>query len=135
MRLGGVRYMLGEDQPDGALLRADEVRGPEEGGVTTRRGGPMSDPLIVEMVKSSAAAFNDFVAAMDELQNTLAAKDDELRRLIEAINQPDPYETVRLLLSIARSGAMRCVRPLTPEPWRVVRPETIQRCAELTGVR
>ena len=94
----------------------------------------MSDPLIVEMVKSSAAAFNDFVAAMDELQNTLAAKDDDLRRLIEAINQPDPYETVRLLLSIARSGAMTCVRPLTPEPWRVVRRETIQRCAQLTGV-
>ena len=94
----------------------------------------MSDPLIVEMVRSSAAAYRDFEAAMDELRNTLAMGDDELRRRIEAINRPDPYESVRLLLSAARAGVLTCVRPITPEPWRIVRPETIRRCAELIGV-
>lgn len=91
---------------------------------------------FADMIRASMHSYRDFSAAMDQLRAAFAGGDEALRKLVESMNRPDPYESLRLLLAVVRSGALRCEPLMPPDPQRDprhVRPETIRRCAELTG--
>lgn len=95
--------------------------------------------LVADLVMRSIYGYVHMEAAIARLRAAVAGAQVNVDAILESIrrsSQGDPALIIDQLTSVssAWSRPNLCDYLAEPEAWRVVRPETVRRCAERVGV-